>query len=149
MNVVKRKALNVCTTQDKKTEIVSLDDQLATTLENCNCLVSFSVFFRIALYLLRKLSYLRVSQQIKELGNKSIVECVSTFLLPARYGHLNFRAQNTFFNGKIKQKALDSAFTERTQRKVRGVLADSSRPLFCQFEPLSSWRRYRAPMTAG
>ncbi len=107
-----------------------------------------SVYFLGLLFIFLENSAISVlASKLRNQGTNLLlsVSQPSSFLL----GHLNSRAQNTFFNGKIKQKALDSAFTERTQRKVRGVLADSSRPLFCQFEPLSSWRRYRAPVTAG
>lgn len=106
------------------------------------------------LYLLRKLSGFCVSQQILELVYKTIVESVLTFHLPAWYGHLNCRSKNKLSRivsmaSKIvgkPQKALTQLFTERTRKKARSILGDSSHPLFSQFEPLSSGRRYRVPL---
>ncbi len=79
---------------------------------------------------------------------------VLTFHLHAWYSHLNCRSKNKLSRivsmaSKIvckPQNPLTQLFTERARKKARSILADSSHPLFSQFEPLSSRWRYRTPL---
>ncbi len=105
-------------------------------------------------YLLGKLSSLSVRQQLLELVYKTTVESVVTFHLPACYGHLNCRSKNKLSRivsmaSKIvgkSQKPLTQLYTERTRKKAKSILADSSHRLFSQFESLCSRKCYRTPL---
>ncbi len=85
---------------------------------------------------------------------KSIVESVLTFHLSAWYEHLNCRLKNKLSRivsmaNKITgrpQNLLKQLYVERTKKEARVILADSFHPLFGQFEPLKSGRRYRVPL---
>ena len=168
INVAKTKELIMCTEQDLEIEPVSFDGQHVETVNNLkylgtvlDCQVSFSenteyVFKKCSqrLYLLRRLRGFGVSQQILELVYKTLIESVLTFHFLVWLGHLNCRSRNKLSRivsmaskvvGK-PPKSLTLLFTERTRKKARSILADSSHPLFSQFEPLNSGRRYRVPL---
>jgi len=45
-----------------------------------------------------------------------------------------------------QQRPLVQLYAERVKKKAGSILADRSHPLFSQFEPMKSGRRYRTPL---
>ena len=106
------------------------------------------------LYLLRKLKYFDVRQDILEMVYRSLVESILTFNIVTWFGNLSVKDRARLTRvvnlaGKIigrTQKPLTDIYHQATKRKAVKIISDPVHPLHSSFQLLPSGRRFRVPL---
>ena len=104
------------------------------------------------LFCLRKLSRLHVKTMMTFFYH-AFIESVLSSCLVSWFGNLPLKERNSLnqiikWSGRLigePQLGLESLYTRQLQRIASSISSDDSHPLSCEFQPLSSGRRFNVP----